>query len=122
MQDVPALVWDFEWNPSNFTPRASALKQASVVREICLGRDHQHRPVLVVGTTNTDLRTTDARFSTEALGEVGQIQFKGPHQGRDILHEGFPRDPPVLRLVVRTPATPPTVRATFCVYEHYKYA
>ena len=31
MQDVPALVWAFEWNLSNFTPRASAPKRASVV-------------------------------------------------------------------------------------------
>jgi len=31
MQDVPALVWAFERNPSNFTPRASAPKRASVV-------------------------------------------------------------------------------------------
>jgi len=31
MQDVPALVWAFEQNPSNFTPRASAPKRASVV-------------------------------------------------------------------------------------------
>ena len=31
MDDVPALVWGFEWNPSNFTPRASAPKRASVV-------------------------------------------------------------------------------------------
>jgi len=31
MQDVPALVWAFERNPSNFTPGASAPKQASVV-------------------------------------------------------------------------------------------
>jgi len=31
MQDVPALVWAFEWNPSNFTPKVSAPKQASVV-------------------------------------------------------------------------------------------
>jgi hypothetical protein len=31
MQDVPVLVWAFERNPSNFTPRASAPKRASVV-------------------------------------------------------------------------------------------
>jgi len=31
MQDVPALVWAFERNPSYFTPRASAPKRASVV-------------------------------------------------------------------------------------------
>jgi len=31
MQDVLALVWAFERNPSNFTPRASAPKRASVV-------------------------------------------------------------------------------------------
>jgi len=31
MQDVPALVWAFERNPSNLTPRASAPKRASVV-------------------------------------------------------------------------------------------
>jgi len=31
MQDVPALVWAFERNPSNFTPRASAPKRSSVV-------------------------------------------------------------------------------------------
>jgi len=31
MQDVPALVWAFERNPSNFTPRASAPKHLSVV-------------------------------------------------------------------------------------------
>ena len=31
MQDVPVLVWAFERNPSNFTPRASAHKWASVV-------------------------------------------------------------------------------------------
>jgi len=31
MQDVPALVWNFERNPSNFTPRASAPKHAFVV-------------------------------------------------------------------------------------------
>ena len=31
MQDVPALVWASERNPSNFTPRASAPKRASVV-------------------------------------------------------------------------------------------
>jgi len=31
MQDVPALVWAFEQNPSNFKPRASAPKRASVV-------------------------------------------------------------------------------------------
>jgi len=31
MQDVPALVWALERNPSNFTPRASAPKWVSVV-------------------------------------------------------------------------------------------
>jgi len=31
MQDVQALLWAFERNPSNFTPRASAPKRASVV-------------------------------------------------------------------------------------------
>jgi len=31
MQDVPALVWAFEQNTSNFKPRASAPKRASVV-------------------------------------------------------------------------------------------
>jgi len=31
MQDVPALVWAFGRNPSNFTPRTSAPKLASVV-------------------------------------------------------------------------------------------
>jgi len=31
MHDVPALVWAFEQNPSNFKPRASAPKRASVV-------------------------------------------------------------------------------------------
>jgi len=36
IQDVPALVWAFEWNPSNFTPRASAPKQASVVPRLVL--------------------------------------------------------------------------------------
>jgi len=39
MQDVPALVWAFERNPSNFTPRASASKRASVVpsSQVCVG-------------------------------------------------------------------------------------
>ena len=41
MQDVPSLVWAFERNPSNFTPRASAPKRASVVP----------RSVLVVPTS-----------------------------------------------------------------------
>jgi len=31
MQDVLALVWAFEWNPSNFTPRELAPKRESVV-------------------------------------------------------------------------------------------
>jgi len=37
MQDVPALVWAFEQNPSNFQPRASASKRASVVPTLVLG-------------------------------------------------------------------------------------
>jgi len=54
MQDVPALVWAFEKNPSNFTPRASAPKRASVVP----------RSVLVVPTAAN-------LVASSALGTAG---------------------------------------------------
>jgi len=63
MQDVPALVWAFEQNPSNFKPRASAPKCASVVP----------RSVLVV---NTSVRTGTAPALVAAVS--GPIQMVKP--------------------------------------------
>jgi len=70
MQDVLALVWAFEWIPSNFTPRASAPKRASVVP----------RSVLVVPTSGH--LVTASALGTAGGGHIVMIKPKNKGQSQ----------------------------------------
>ena len=73
-----------------------------------------------VGTTDTDLGTTDARFGADALG----VKLDGSRsKAHTKAGTSFMRDSetPIRLATGRTPAIPPKVPAPSCVYEHYKY-
>jgi len=67
MQDVPALVWAFERNLSNFTPRASAPKRASV----------EPRSVSVVPTTEN--LVASSALGSACVGSI--VMFKPKNKG-----------------------------------------
>jgi len=70
MQDVPVLVWAFERNPSNFTPRASAPKRASVVP----------RSVSVVPTAGH--LVTSSALGTAGGGHIVMVKSKNKGQSQ----------------------------------------
>jgi len=90
MQDVPALVWAFERNPSNFTPRASAPARASVVpRSVSVVQTSGHMvpssalvaavsgPIVMVTSKNK----TQSQSTKPVVVALGRSSVGGPRTG-----------------------------------------